>query len=67
MQQNRPAGYAFLLEKYKLDTIPNWHSSRIAPTGTRSESIVIFFRNKSNSKHHPLALNNAYTSISPTR
>ena len=39
MQQNRPAGYAFLLEKYKLDAIPNWHSSRIAPTGTRSEII----------------------------
>ncbi len=39
MQQNRPAGYAFLLEKYKLDTIPNWHSSQVGPTGARSEII----------------------------
>ncbi|NTV67258.1 MAG: Fic family protein [Chlorobaculum sp.] len=39
MKQNRPAGYVFLLEKYKLDAIPNWHSSRIGPTGTRSEII----------------------------
>jgi Fic family protein len=39
MQQSRPAGYAFLLEKYKLDTIPNWHSSWVGPTGARSEII----------------------------
>lgn len=37
--QYRPAGYAFLMEKYKLDAIPNWHSSRIGPTGIRSEII----------------------------
>ncbi|NTU53422.1 MAG: Fic family protein [Chlorobiaceae bacterium] len=39
MKQNRPAGYAFLLEKNKLDAIPNWHSSWVGQTGKRSEII----------------------------
>lgn len=39
MKQNRPAGYLFLLERYKLASIPNWHSSWVGPTGTRSEII----------------------------
>jgi hypothetical protein len=39
MQHNRPAGYAFLLEKYELDAIPNWHSSWVGQTGVRSEII----------------------------
>lgn len=39
MKQNRPAGYAFLLEKYMLKAIPNWHCSWIGPTGTRNEIV----------------------------
>lgn len=30
----RPAGYAALIERYDLDTIPNWHRSFVAATGT---------------------------------
>jgi hypothetical protein len=33
------AGYAFLLEKYRLETIPNWHHSRVGTSGTRSSII----------------------------
>jgi Fic family protein len=39
MKHNRSAGYGFLLEKYRLETIPNWHSSRVGPSGTRSSNI----------------------------
>ncbi len=31
---NRLAGYAFLIEKYRLNVMPNWHSSLVSPTGT---------------------------------
>lgn len=29
----RPAGYAALIERYSLDVIPNWHTSRVATSG----------------------------------
>ena len=29
----RPAGYAALIERYGLDVIPNWHSSRVTTSG----------------------------------
>ena len=31
----RPAGYAALLERYGLDSIPNWHRSSVAASATR--------------------------------
>ena len=30
----RPAGYAALIERYGLDVIPNWHTSRVMTSGT---------------------------------
>jgi hypothetical protein len=39
MIQNRPAGYAYLLEKYRLETIPNWHGSNVGQSGTKSSII----------------------------
>ena len=30
----RPAGYAALVERYDLDSIPNWHRSFVATTST---------------------------------
>lgn len=32
--QNRLAGYALLIEKYRLIVLPNWHMSSVSPTGT---------------------------------
>lgn len=32
-RQNRPAGYEFLIEHYGLNTMPNWHTSSVSPTG----------------------------------
>ena len=32
--QNRPAGYSFLIERYGLSAVPNWHTSSVSPTGT---------------------------------
>ena len=32
----RPAGYSFLINLYRLDVIPNWHTSAVAFSGTRS-------------------------------
>ena len=32
--QNRLAGYAFLIDKYRLGVLPNWHTSSVSPTGT---------------------------------
>lgn len=32
--RNRLAGYAFLIEKYDLSVLPNWHASSVSPTGT---------------------------------
>ncbi|MGO9021020.1 MAG: Fic family protein [Syntrophobacteraceae bacterium] len=37
--QNRLAGYAFLIEKYRLNVLPNWHASSVSPTGTLRSSI----------------------------
>lgn len=31
--QNRLAGYAFLVKRYGLSALPNWHTSSISPTG----------------------------------
>ena len=31
--QNRLAGYAFLIEQYRLNILPNWHRSLVSPTG----------------------------------
>lgn len=30
----RPAGYTFLIEKYGLSSLPNWHTSRISKTNS---------------------------------
>ncbi len=30
----RPAGYAYLLEKFTLAGMPNWHSSSVSTAGT---------------------------------
>lgn len=32
--QNRLAGYAILIDRFKLVTLPNWHASSVSPTGT---------------------------------
>ena len=37
--QNRPAGYAFLIEHYELSALPNWHTSSVSPTGTLRSTI----------------------------
>lgn len=37
--QNRPAGYAFLIEKYQLAILPNWHTSSVSQTGTLRSTI----------------------------
>jgi hypothetical protein len=37
--QNRLAGYAFLIEQYGLNVLPNWHTSAISPTGALRSSI----------------------------
>jgi len=37
--QNRLAGYAFLIEKYRLNVLPNWHTSAVSPTGTLRSTI----------------------------
>ena len=31
----RPAGYAALIERYGLNVIPNWHTSRVTSSGIR--------------------------------
>jgi hypothetical protein len=35
----RLAGYAFLIEKYRLSVLPNWHTSSVSPTGTLRSTI----------------------------
>ena len=37
--QNRLAGYAFLIEKYRLNVLPNWHTSSVSLTGTLRSAI----------------------------
>jgi hypothetical protein len=37
--QNRLAGYAFLIEQYRLNALPNWHTSSVSPTGTLRSTI----------------------------
>ncbi len=37
--QNRLAGYAFLIEKFRLSVLPNWHMSSVSPTGMLRSSI----------------------------
>ena len=36
---NRLAGYAFLIEKYQLNVIPNWHASSVIQTGILRSTI----------------------------
>ncbi|MCB2186839.1 MAG: Fic family protein [Deltaproteobacteria bacterium] len=36
--QPRPAGYAFLIIQHQLNVIPNWHTSLVGSTGTRSQT-----------------------------
>ncbi len=38
MPENRPAGYAFLIEKYQLTVIPNWHVSSVQQAGGLNSS-----------------------------
>ncbi len=35
----RPAGYAYLMEKFALEGMPNWHRSSVSLTGTHSSRI----------------------------
>jgi len=37
--QNRLAGYAFLIDKHRLNVIPNWHTSSISQTGMLRSTI----------------------------
>ena len=37
--QIRPAGYAYLLRKFELSTIPHWHLSAVAATGSHRSQI----------------------------
>lgn len=37
--QNRLAGYLFLVDQYRLDVLPNWHTSSVSPTGTLRSTI----------------------------
>lgn len=30
---SRPAGYTYLLEKFQLTGMPNWHTSSVSTTG----------------------------------
>lgn len=32
--KTRLAGYAYLIKKYQLNVIPNWHTSLVSQTGT---------------------------------
>lgn len=32
--QHRLAGYVFLIDRYRLHVLPNWHTSSVSPTGT---------------------------------
>lgn len=33
-KESRPAGYQALIDRFKLDVIPNWHTSYVAPSNT---------------------------------
>ena len=35
----RPAGYAYLLEKFELNTMPHWHTSAITTTGVHRSRV----------------------------
>lgn len=35
----RPAGYAYLLEKFALEGMPNWHSSSVSTTGAHYSKV----------------------------
>jgi hypothetical protein len=37
--QNRLAGYAFLIQKYRLSVLPNWHTSSVSLTGALRSTI----------------------------
>ncbi len=37
--QNRQAGYTFLIERYDLSALPNWHTSSISSTGSLRSTI----------------------------
>lgn len=37
--QNKSAGYAFLIERYRLNVLPNWHTSSVSPAGTMRSSM----------------------------
>lgn len=37
--RNRPAGYAFLVEKYRLQIVRNWHTSEVTSTGAYRSTI----------------------------
>ena len=37
--QNRLAGYAFLIDQYRLNVLPNWHRSTVSQTGSLRSTI----------------------------
>ena len=38
-EENRRAGYAFLIEQSGLDVLPNWHTSFVSATGTLRQTV----------------------------
>ena len=40
MKKVRAAGYEFLIEKYQLRVIPNWHKSSVSSVGTSKTTVV---------------------------
>jgi hypothetical protein len=38
--ENRPAGYTYLLEKFSIEGIPNWHRSSVSATGHHNFSKI---------------------------
>lgn len=40
MPESRPAGYSHLIEQYRLEAIPNWHTSTILGSGVARTSVL---------------------------
>ena len=39
-EENRPAGYSFLIERNGLDVLPNWRASFVSATGTLRQNVI---------------------------
>ncbi len=40
MPRNRPAGYSHLIDRYRLEVLPNWHTSTILGAGVARKNIL---------------------------